>query len=137
MSDLEQAKALLAVAQRDLKALNGMLDADTFADAIFGFHVQQSAEKLLKTWLAAFEVTYPLTHNLDLLFQCLEDLGGDVSKYRELSDFTPFAVQLRYSEIDMEDAPVDRKQAIAQVQSLFEHVESIVQEKLADEQSEE
>lgn len=51
MRNLEAAKVLLEAALRDLRALYGMLDRDTFADEIFGFHVQQTAEKALKAWL--------------------------------------------------------------------------------------
>ena len=96
MSDINQAKNLLKIAQRDVRALSGMLNADTFADEIFGFHVQQAVEKLLKAWLAAMGEVYPLTHNLILLLQLLEDLGCDVTEFYELSDFSPFAVILRY-----------------------------------------
>jgi len=49
MSDpKKQAKTLLHAAWRDLQALTGMLDAELFVDEIFGFHVQQAAEKALK-----------------------------------------------------------------------------------------
>jgi HEPN domain-containing protein len=53
MSELKHARALLAMAEKDLKALQGMGDATTFADEIFGFHAQQSVEKTLKAWIAA------------------------------------------------------------------------------------
>lgn len=126
MSDISQAKNLLKVAQRDLKALAGMLDADVFADEIFGFHIQQAVEKLLKAWLAALGKIYPLTHNLDLLLQLLEDLDCDVSEYRKLADFAPFAVQLRYADMNLEDSPVDREDAIAQVKVLHRRIEAVV-----------
>ena len=48
MSDLKQARVLLRAEERDISALHGMADAVVFADEIFGFHVQQAAEKLLK-----------------------------------------------------------------------------------------
>lgn len=48
MKDLEQAQILLTAAQRDLSALAGMGDVAVFADEIFGFLVQQAAEKLFK-----------------------------------------------------------------------------------------
>jgi hypothetical protein len=44
MSGIKQADAMLRMAQRDQKALSGMLDADVFADEIFCFHVQQAVE---------------------------------------------------------------------------------------------
>ncbi|MYA88127.1 MAG: HEPN domain-containing protein [Boseongicola sp. SB0662_bin_57] len=52
MIDSEQAQELADAAERDISALRGMGEATMFADEIFGFHVQQAAEKLLKAWLA-------------------------------------------------------------------------------------
>ncbi len=49
MSDLEQARVMLLMAQKDLKALKGMLDVETFAEEVFGFHAQQASEKALST----------------------------------------------------------------------------------------
>jgi hypothetical protein len=40
MKDLEQARSLLAMAERDHRALRGMEDPDVFSAEIFGFHVQ-------------------------------------------------------------------------------------------------
>lgn len=44
MPDIEQANAMLRMAQRDFKALHGMLDAEIFADEIYGFHVRQAGQ---------------------------------------------------------------------------------------------
>ena len=52
MSDLDQARELVGAAQKDISARRGMGDVAVFADEIFGFHVQQAAEKLFKAWLA-------------------------------------------------------------------------------------
>ena len=46
MSDLERSRALLVAAERDLRALKGMSDAEVFDDEIAGFHAQQAAEKM-------------------------------------------------------------------------------------------
>ena len=54
-----------------------MHDADVFADEIFGFHVQQAAEKLLRAWLALLGEVYPLTHDLDLLLDLLQKRVSD------------------------------------------------------------
>jgi HEPN domain-containing protein len=34
-------------------------DVEVFADEIFGFHVQQAAEKLFKAWIALLGEEYP------------------------------------------------------------------------------
>ena len=52
MSDHNQARLRLEAAEKDVSALRGMGDDSVFADEIFGFHVQQAAEKLLKAWIA-------------------------------------------------------------------------------------
>ena len=67
MSDLKQARVLLEAAERDTSALRGMGDAAVFADEIFGFHVQQAAERLVKAWLASLGEIYPLSHDLAAL----------------------------------------------------------------------
>ena len=41
MKDLEQARNLLGMAERDYRALRGMEDPAVFSEEIFGFHVQQ------------------------------------------------------------------------------------------------
>lgn len=124
--DINQAKNLLKVSQRDLKALAGMMESDTFADEIFGFHLQQAVEKLLKAWLAALNRRYPLTHSLSLLLQMLEDLDCDISEYRQLSRFTPFAVILQCEEVKA-DFSIERLTALAQVQALCESVKMVVE----------
>ena len=52
MNDPEQARELAVAAEKDISAPGGMDDVAIFADEIFGFHVQQAAEKLFKAWLA-------------------------------------------------------------------------------------
>jgi HEPN domain-containing protein len=71
MSDLDHARQMLAIARRDLKALGGMLDPNIFAYEIFGFHAQQTAEKALKSWIAALGGSYGFTHDLGLLLDTL------------------------------------------------------------------
>jgi HEPN domain-containing protein len=76
MSEFEYAQSLLAMAQKDLDALQGMTDAQTFADEIFGFHVQQAVEKLLKAWLNALDSEYPFSHDISVLLMLLEELSS-------------------------------------------------------------
>ena len=64
MSDVKQARTLFGAATRDLSAIRGMFDSEVFADEIFGFHVQQAAEKLCKDWIALLGKEYPFIHDL-------------------------------------------------------------------------
>lgn len=85
MRDSKHARLLLELADRDLQALSHMLDTRAFADAIFGFHAQQSVEKLCKAWLTLVGVTYPRTHDLRALFRLIEDnVPGSVEEFMTL-----------------------------------------------------
>ena len=52
MSDPKFAQALLDVAEQDILTLQALLAATEVGDGVFGFHVQQAAEKSFKAWLA-------------------------------------------------------------------------------------
>ena len=83
MLDLDDARELMAAANRDLSALRGMADTTVFADEIAGFHAQQAAEKLFKVWLILQGVEYPRTHNLAQLIQLIEQRDNSVVPFRE------------------------------------------------------
>ena len=122
MSDHKQARVLLGAAERDASALRGMGDAAVFADEIFGFHVQQAAEKLLKAWLASLGEIYPLSHDLASLLDMLRTRGSDIARFDELVDYTRYAVRLRYASADSGVHPFDRDNALGQVEALLEEV---------------
>ncbi len=121
MSDLKEAGALIEAAERDISALRGMHDVDVFADEIFGFHVQQAAEKLFKAWLALLDEVYPLTHDLDLLLDLLQKRASDTARFRNLVEFVPYAVQFRY-DVDPDPEALDRVSALQHVEDLLQHV---------------
>jgi len=126
MSDHDHAHDLLAMAYGDLRALRGMLkgnaeDADDsyFSDEIYGFHAQQSAEKILKARIASLGGYYAKTHDLMALLNLLADLGDDVSNLMDLVDLNLFAVQYRYESFDTDDEELDRETLLATLESLF------------------
>ena len=127
MNDREQAVELLRLAERDLRALKGMCDANTFAEEIFGFVAQQAVEKSLKAWLALLVATYPFTHDLTDLLSRLEDSGQDVSESWQFADLNPFAVQLRYGGAVFDDMPLDRSMMIGQVEELIDRVKQAIE----------
>ena len=122
MSDLKQARVLLMSAERDISALRGMADVAVFADEIFGFHAQQAAEKLLKAWLALLGETYPTTHDLARLVAILRARDVEATRFNELVEYTPFAVQFRYAPGDLSARPLDRDTAIERVEALLKEV---------------
>lgn len=127
MRDPDHARLLLGMARKDLRALGAMLDPDSFAEEIFGFHAQQAAEKSIKAWLSLLGRSYPRTHDLGAL---LELLGGPrervPSEAWELVELTDFAVQLRYESFEYDDEPLDRAAVVRQVAALLAHVEELV-----------
>jgi len=110
-----------------MRALGAMLDPDSFAEEIFGFHAQQAAEKSVKAWLSLLGRSYPRTHDLGALLELLavprERVPGEAWELVELTDF---AVQLRYESFEYDDEPLDRASVVRNVAALLEHVEELV-----------
>jgi HEPN domain-containing protein len=102
-----------------------MLDTENFSDEVFGFHAQQAIEKALKAWIAFCGLIYPKSHDVSALTKILGDSGQDLSKFRDLEDYTVFAVQYRYEAYDDAD-PIDRIEATEQAREILTHVQGIV-----------
>lgn len=127
MADLDQARTMLVMAEKDLRALTGMLDRDVFADEVFGFHGQQAVEKTLKAWLCIANVSFPKIHDLDELFALISDSGETIpDRFRPLSDLTDFAVQFGYAAFDVFEAELDRTAVIEDVQAFFNYVNALL-----------
>ena len=122
MSDDKCARMLVNAAERDIEALRVMRRSDGIPDEVFGFHVQQAAEKLLKAWIALLGESYPLTHNVDTLLARLAERGVPTESFRDLAVFTPYAVEFRYAGIGPGVEPIDRDRASALVEALLERV---------------
>ncbi len=126
MNGIDDARAMLSMAERDLRALKGMDDAAVFDDEIFGFHVQQAIEKSLKAWIIAIGVESPFIHNLARLLAILEENGCDVESFWDLVEYTAYAVTFRYDAAEMTDDPLDRSDASEKAQRLYDHVRKII-----------
>jgi HEPN domain-containing protein len=114
---------LMEASKRDVEALRGMSNASVFADEIFGFHVQQAAEKLFKAWLALLGETYPLTQDLELLVNHLQERGVAASIFLALIEYTPYAVQFRYEATEVDAEPIDRQESRCLVEALLAQVQ--------------
>lgn len=124
--DREHAHALLEMAEKDARALSGMMDADVFADEIFGFHAQQAVEKALKAWCAHRGITYPLTHDLSELFSLLREEGCEVEAFDDLLRFNAFAVLFRYEALEEETPVFERERVVEDVETLLTHVAQLL-----------
>ena len=122
MSDVKCARMLLDAAKRDTDALRVMYRSDEISDEVFGFHVQQAVEKLLKAWIALLGEVYPLTHDIEGLLDLLANWGAAVEPFGSLVDYTPYAVEFRYAGIGAGTEPIDREGTLTLVQALLERV---------------
>ena len=113
---------LINASERDIEALRVMLSPEDVADEVFGFHVQQAAEKALKSWLAPLGKVFPLTHNLQSLLDLLDENNVDTTCYRALTEYTPYAVRFRYEFLEPSDPPLDRENALLLVERLWVEV---------------
>ena len=119
MSDHKCARGLLDAAQEDIRALRVLLGSDV-GDSVFGFHVQQAAEKSFKAWLALLDVRFPLAHDLGVLIGLLQE-RVDATAFTPLQVYTPFGVQFRYQTVEWETL-IDRQVALRQAEALWRHV---------------
>ncbi len=122
----ELSRQLIAVAKSYFKALQNMLDQEAFEDRIFGFHAQQTIEKILKAWLNYKQKVYPYTHDLSRLLNALQDCGADVEPYWDFLDLSAYAVRFRYEMLPEHEEPLDRNALLKDIQHLLEHVESFL-----------
>lgn len=131
MADLKQARLLLEMAGMDLRALKGMADPETFTEEIFGFHVQQAAEKALKAWIALHGQDVPRTHLLSTLLDQLGQNGEDVERLWNLVEYQMFAVQYRYETIGQRADAIDRVEAVRLVEDVVAEVKRFEKKLLA------
>ena len=119
MSDPKCARMLMSAAERDIEALRIMRRSDEIPAEIFGFHVQQGAEKLLKAWIALLGDSYPLTHSIESLLALLADRGAATEPFNDLAAYTPYAVEFRYAGVGANAEPIDRTRALKLVEALL------------------
>ncbi len=122
MSDVKCARILVEAAEKGLSALRHMGDADAFPDEIFGLHAQQAAEKSFKAWLALLGEIYPLVHDLRRLLEMLTAHEPEAHRFGALIEYTPYAMQFRYTGQDMLAASLDRERIVEEVSTLLEEV---------------
>ena len=126
MRETDLARTLLSSAEKDLKAIRNMADADAFADEVFGFHAQQAVEKTLKAWIALLGGEYPFVHDLDALLNTLQRLGADVEALRNLIELNAFAVQFRYEAFESPDEALDRRSVTVEAVALFQKISALL-----------
>ncbi len=84
---------------QDLKAANVLLSEDGMREATL-FHLQQSIEKALKAYLIWCSVSFPHTHDLELLVDIAREKDADFEQLDSVAAMTDFAIAGRYPESD-------------------------------------
>lgn len=124
MRDLKLARALLDSAKRDIFSLRSTVDIPNYPEEVFGFHVQQAAEKSFRAWLALFDELFPLSHDLTLLSDRIKAVDAEATRFDELVDYSPYAVEFRYTGSN-KDEPLERNTALRLSEELVKHVETM------------
>ena len=120
---LKEARTLFEAAERDLSALRRMHDSTIFTDEIFGFHAQQAAEKLLKSWLAWLGESYPMTHNISRLVRLLQNHDATATRFYPLNEYSFYHnVQFCCGPSDFDEVPLNRDEALQRLETLYQHV---------------
>ena len=106
---LEEAAAMLRLADRDIAALAVLCRSEEVHLSIICFHAQQAIEKCFKVALFCQLIEFRRTHDLQLLADLLSEHGVRVPlSTGQLAALNPCAVLLRYDDAEIEVANVDR-----------------------------
>jgi hypothetical protein len=115
MNALDQARQMLVMAAKDIKAMKSLLSPESADDEIFGFHAQQAVEKSLKAWIVAAGGNYGFVHDIHV-----RELGCDINRFKGLLLLNVYAVRLRYEPLDMPTNTLDRYDLLGKVIEIFE-----------------
>jgi hypothetical protein len=117
-----QAELLLRKAGEDRATLEFDLP-----EAIFGFHAQQAYEKLLKALIAARNIRFDRTHDLEKLIAQVEAIGeGPLPLPTDFPMLQSYAVFLRYDDPEPEQV-IDRARVRADIDTLAAFVTARLQ----------
>lgn len=114
---LDLARGWLTKGDSDLRTAELLVAGDGPYDTAC-FHAQQAVEKYLKALLAYAGASIPRTHNLeDLVAPCVSHFPQLELSNIEVSELTPFAVELRY-DFEFWPSRDDTSDAVATARSV-------------------
>ena len=124
----EHAKLWIEKAKNDLLNTDNNLASDRIPFDTVCFHCQQAAEKLLKAFLVARNVEYPITHNLFVILECILQFDPSAEVLREsLAILNPYSVEIRYPGDAWMPTLEDTKEARQAAQQVLDWIESKIQ----------
>ena len=91
-----EARRWLRFAEEDLKAARMLMSAAELGSRHACWLSQQAAEKCLKAGLIFESITFPFTHDLDVLRNLLPSGWSVKEIHSDLADLTEWAVEGRY-----------------------------------------
>lgn len=126
MNVIDQARQMMVMASKDIKAMKSLLSPESADDEIFGFHAQQAVEKSLKAWIAVAGGSYGFVHDIHVLLLNLRELGCEIRRFKSLLLLNVYAVRFRYEPLEMPTNTLDRPEMLCKVVELYEHVQLAV-----------
>jgi HEPN domain-containing protein len=127
MNAIDQARRMMLMASKDIKALRSLISPEAADDEIFGFHAQQAVEKSLKAWLTVAGGDYGFTHDLHVLLLNLRELGCDISGFKHLMLLNVYAVRFRYEPLEQPTSTLDRPDMLGKVVELHDCVQRAIE----------
>ena len=113
---LEEAAAMLRLADRDIAALLVLCHSEEVHLSIICFHAQQAIEKCFKAALFCHFIEFRRTHDLQRLADLLSERGVQAPlSPDQLAALNSCAVLLRYDDAEIEMENVNRTELIQMV----------------------
>ena len=119
-SDRLTADRWIRFAAEDLAVANAIFSDKHLPARVVCFHCQQSVEKSLKAILVRAGISFPRTHDLNLLHLLLPDDSRVKSASLDLSALTVFAAEARYPGDFPDVANADAQHAINIAKQILE-----------------
>ena len=94
--NIDEARIWMSYAKSDLDAASTLLVKGDFFPRQVCFMSQQAGEKALKAILVFLGMSFPKTHDLDLLRELIPEGWKVKEKFPELYDLSVWAVESRY-----------------------------------------
>lgn len=121
----EYAARLLRKAGEDLATVRALLENESIADDVIGFHSQQTVEKAIKAVLVVHGVPFRRAHDLGYLLEVAESGGVDVPEYVAAAQWlTPWAAEFRYDEPQV--AGFDRPESLRSAERAIGWAQGVV-----------
>jgi HEPN domain-containing protein len=120
---LEEARDWLARSRQDLAAASLVLNAPTPLCDVAAYHCQRAAEKGLKGFLAAHDIPFPKTHELERLVKMCRVVDGTFSRFEQAAqELEPYISEFRYPGGRQTPTETEARTALDHASAIVEYV---------------